>query len=144
MEVCMTSVAFFNQFSQLKEKFRNFFTHKKKVTALDNYSTVVPIKHKDYLVLIKKCLSSGFLGHKEADFLSYLIDKYFGEENFIDWTHRTRWLKSEMLRLSNELNKTLPVQQNLFDMSKFQTSRMPIVPVEILVPQRKHFIGKRV
>jgi len=84
---------------ELKHKFYNFFVHRKKLRALQNYSEASnQFTHHNYLGLIKKCLADGFLTVKEADFLSYMLEKY--EINFLDWSHRTLWLKEEMRKMA--------------------------------------------
>lgn len=138
----MSKTYLFDRVSDLKEKFKNFFIHKKKLQALENYSSVVNFKHKDYLILIKKCMADGFLGEEEATFLSHMVDKYFDEQHFLDWTHKTKWLKSEINRLTSNYHK--PIEQaSLFDwsQSRNQTSH---VPFELLAQQQKHQPIRRV
>lgn len=112
----MPSQYLFDKVSDLKDKLKNFFTHKKKLKALNTYSEVVPFQHRDYLKLIKKCMADGFLGDKEAEFLCYLLEKY--ELNYLDWSHKTKWLKEEMNRLERQYNKPRPVQGTFFDLDK--------------------------
>lgn len=87
----------FEKTDELQRKFYNLVGHKKKVKALENYSEVGTFKHNDYLLLLRKCISEGFLGEVEADFLTYMIKKY--DVNFLDWSHKTKWLKEEIERL---------------------------------------------
>lgn len=122
--------------SVLKEKFKNFFLHKKKLQALENYSCAVPFQHKDYLLLIKRCMADGFLGEKEADFLCYMIEKY--EVNFLDWSHKTKWLKGEIERLAANYRKEqgVPQQMSMFDFSQLRPSMASNVPFELLAKQQ--------
>lgn len=65
-------------------------------------------------------MSNGFLGDQEADFLNHMVDKYFVQYNFLDWTHKTQWLKAEMTRLNKESVKIKPRQTDMFDSPKFK------------------------
>ena len=100
-----TNHGVFDMIEALKSKFKRFFYHKKKLMALENYAGVGTFKHKDYLILIKKCMADGFLGEHEASFLTYMVDKYFPDSNFLDWTHRTKWLKGEISRLTQHVEE---------------------------------------
>lgn len=137
----MSNTYLFDKIFELKEKFKNFFTHKKKMQALDNYSSVVPFQHKDYLLLIKKCMNDGFLGEKEADFLTYMLEKY--EVNFLDWSHKTRWLKGEMTRLAGKYQEPQAIQPFLFDFEKLQKPIAANVPFELLAQHQKQQIARR-
>jgi hypothetical protein len=139
--VTMTYLNLFDRVSDLKEKFKKFFTHKKKIKALENYSECVPFEHKDYLTLIKRCMNDGFLGEKESDFLTYMLEKY--EINFLDWFHRTKWLKSEMQRLQGFYKKETPYQLNMFDMGPLKNSSMANVPFEVLAEQHRKTMAMR-
>ena len=110
----MLSDTLFDKIGELKEKFKCLFVHKTKLKALENYSSAVAFPHKDYLVLIKRCMGNGFLGDKEAEFLSYILERY--EINFLDWSHKTKWLKGEISRIKEEdQKKQIEEQLNLFD-----------------------------
>lgn len=128
----MPSTYLFDKLPDLKEKFKNFFAHKKKMQALDNYSNCAPFQHKDYLLLIKKCMAHGFLGEKEAEFLCYMIEKY--ALNFLDWSHRTNWLKGEMVKLA----ANFPTQERkitqlpLFDYDKMKVPNVAAMPFQLL------------
>ncbi len=130
----MSDVYLFDQITDLKEKFKNFFSHKKKMQALDNYSLCAPFQHRDYVLLIKKCMADGFLGEKEADFLCYMLEKY--ALNYLDWAHRTNWLKVEMVKLAANYPKEAPqvkvAQLPLFDYDKLKTVSAASVPFEML------------
>lgn len=125
----------FNKLDEFREKFQHLYVHKKKVLALENLSQAVAFQHNDYLILIKRCMRAGFLSAEENSFLVYLVGKYFGDKNFLDWTHRTPWLKREMRRLAAPTIKLTPVQQDLFNWNKLReqhvklsTPMMPSTP----------------
>jgi hypothetical protein len=133
----MSSGYLFDNISDLNQKFKNFFCHKKKMHALDNYSNCAPFQHKDYLMLIKKCMADGFLGEREADFLCYMLDKY--TLNYLDWAHKTKWLKEEMAKLAANYPKDEPKkaeQLPLFDYDRLKVTNAASVPFEMLA-QRK-------
>jgi hypothetical protein len=135
-------VYLFDKLEEFKEKFQHLLVHEKKILALDNLSQSVPFNHMDYLVLIKKCLKNGFLSPEENSFLVYLVGKYFSDKNFLDWTHRTHWLKGEMRRLSRENKPAKTVmQQDLFNWSKLReqtlSAKMPAMPLASQSPQRQ-------
>lgn len=133
----MPTTYLFDKISDLKEKFKNFFQHKKKMQALDNYSSVAPFQHKDYLVLIKRCMADGFLGEKEAEFLCYMLEKY--ELNYLDWSHKTNWLKGEMNKLSANYPKeeARVAQLPLFDYDKLKATNAASVSFDMLSKQYK-------
>lgn len=125
----------FDKVSDLKDKLKNLFTHKKKLKALDNYSEVVPFQHKDYLKLIKKCMADGFLADEEIAFLNYMIKKY--EVNYLEWSHKTKWLKQEMNRLANKYDKPRPVQGTFFDLDKVNIPMPENVPLNAWIAKQK-------
>lgn len=125
----MTVSYLFDKFAELKEKFKSFLFHKKKLQALNNYSQVTQFPHRKYLPMIKAAMDDGFLGEKECDFLGYLLQKY--ELNFLDWCHRTRWLKSEMRRIAHNVKPKVVEQPLLFDLDK--VAKTPVnIPLEML------------
>lgn len=131
----------FDKLEDFREKFQHLYVHKKKVLALENLSQAVVIQHNDYLILIKRCMREGFLSAEENSFLVYLVAKYFSDKNFLDWTHRTPWLKQEMRRLSRANPKRTPMQQDLFNWNKMQdqqrTLTTPLMPISAPVAQRQ-------
>lgn len=129
----------FDKITVLKEKFKDFFTHKKKFQALENYSSAVPFEHKDYLLLIKRCMADGFLGEKEADFLCYMLDKY--QVNHLDWSHKTKWLKGEIERLSCHYKpkEVMPA----FDFSMLSPKMDSKIPFELLAQHQKQQQSRR-
>ncbi len=135
----MPSTYLFDKLPDLKEKFKIFFLSKKKMQALDNYSTCAPFQHKDYLNLIKRCMSDGFIGERESDFLCYMLEKY--AVNFLDWAHKTNWLKAEMVRLAANYPKEERVEAKkveqlpLFDYKKAKSAAS--VPFEMIARQSR-------
>ncbi len=127
----MQPLNIFEEVSEFKEKFKQFFFHKKKLHALENYAQVGTFQHRDYLILIKRCMEGAFLDEKEAEFLCYLAEKYFSKGTYLDWTHKTNWLKNEMERVSRQQRKQQHIQYTLFDMDR-TAARGMAVPVEIM------------
>jgi hypothetical protein len=136
----MEKTTFFEKANSLKEKFFSFFQHKKKVRALDNYALCAPFYHQDYLGLIRKCMSQAFLDRQEADFLDHLLAKY--EISYLDWAHRTRWLKAQMQELSDQRQR-VPEPQIQFNFDKRPNTPVH-VPIEILMPQKGYRPIRRV
>lgn len=130
----------FDKLEEFRDKFQHLYVHKKKVLALENLSQAVVFQHNDYLLLIKRCMRDGFLTVEENKFLVYLVGKYFSDRNFLDWTHRTPWLKQEMRRLSRANPKRTPVQQDLFNWNKLRDQHLrlttPMIPVTTALAQR--------
>ena len=85
---------FFEKLGILKNKFMSLFQHEKKVKAIENFSEGQVFPHKDYLLLIKRCMSDGFLEEKESGFLDHMLSKY--EINYLEWSHRTKWIKQQI------------------------------------------------
>lgn len=109
---------------ELKDRFKSFFQHKKKVTALENFSDTDGFGHRPYLDLVKHCMHQGFLGEKESDFLDHMLSRY--EINYLDWSHRTKWLKGE---IAKNRKAAEPIQTYF----QFTRQSTPVhVPVQIL------------
>lgn len=128
----MSNTYLFERVGELKDKFFNLFQHKKKIKALENYSNVAPFHHKKYLRMIESCIDDGFLEDKETEFLDHMLQKY--EVNYLDWAHKTRWLKKTMEDMSQEHSVVVEQFQLPFrNMPKpsFQ------VPVQLLMNQNK-------
>jgi hypothetical protein len=116
----------FESIPAFQQKFKNFLQQRKKVAALDHYQTAAPFKHRDYLTLIKRCMKREFLDEREAGFLDHLLDKY--EIRYLDWAHKTRWLKQQMAQMAQKPSKT---PQILFDFAK--RLEVPInIPFEVM------------
>ena len=130
----MSNTYLFDKVSELREKFSTLFKHKKKLKALENYSNAAPFQHKKYLHLIKTCMDDGFLQDKEADFLDHMLKKY--EVNFLDWSHKTRWLKNEIKKMASERVEETH-QYTFFDLNKKKEESYS-VPLELLANQHKH------
>lgn len=123
----MSKSYLFDKVSELKDKFSKFFQHRKKLKALENYSEVGCFQHKNYLTLIKHCMTESFLEEKEADFLDHMLNKY--ELNYLDWAHRTKWLKSQMAEIASE---TLYGDRQMYiDFNK--TASAPKMPFELML-----------
>ena len=136
----MTATYIFDKVTEIKEKFKNFFNHKKKLAALKNFAQVAPFRHRNYLVLIEKCLDDGFLEDKDADYLGYLIGRY--EVNYLDWSMKTRWLRAQLGIPLNKVTRPRPQQMTIFDFDKKKPA--PAVPLEILAAQQNASYSRRV
>lgn len=133
----MTNETLFDRVVELKERFKNFWNQKKKIKALENYASVAPFHHNKRLLLVKQCMDEGFLDEDDAWYLGKMVDKYFNSENYLDWTHRTRWLKKKMRNMVSE-NAYQPLQQmTIFDLDKPRQSVTPNVPMEVLAAAQK-------
>ena len=128
----MDKRSLFDRVPELKERFRKFFQHRKKIAALENYSTTVNFSHKNYLTLVKECLKDGFLGEKEAEFLDYMLACY--EVNYLDWAHKTKWLKTQMNERAQVSHKLRPYQI-LFDFDRVKETPVH-VPTALIAMQQ--------
>lgn len=136
----MSGIYLFEKVNDLKDKFKRFFVSKKKLKALENYSECAPFEHKDYLNLIKRCMNNGFVGEPEADFLSYMIDKY--EVRFLDWAHKTKWLKNQMQHMKSKNFKPQMEHPTFFDLMKEKQQNLGMhIPLEVLASQRNRQKG---
>lgn len=113
----------FEKVSELKEKFKSLFQHKKKIAALENYSLAAPFTHRNQLTLIKNCMNDGFLDDEEARFLEHMLKKY--ELNYLDWSHKTKWLKNQIRSMAA---KKSPDPQFFFDWDRKPTTPIQIPP----------------
>lgn len=121
----------FDKVPELKEKFRKCFQQRKKIAALENYSTSVKFPHKSYLLLVKECMKDGFLGQEESEFLDYMLNRY--HLNYLDWAHRTKWLKQQMEEGIAVSNRFRPYQI-LFNFDKVQQTPVHI-PIALIADQ---------
>lgn len=137
----MAAGSILEKVDMLKQKFKHFFTHKKKLRALENYSEVAEFHHKDYLPLIQKCMEDGFLGQAEGDFLGHLIDRY--QLDFLTWAHRTKWVKEEMSRILTANQKKNDIQLTMFNFEQMRKESIKKVPVNLL-PKSKPMARNRV
>jgi len=122
----MEKITIFDKITEFKEKIVNFFQHRKKVRALENYSSVAPFHHRKYLMLIKSCMKNSFLDLQEERFLDHMLSKY--QIKYLDWTYQTKWLKKEMRQIAA---KRPPQPQILFNFDKQATTPL-VIPVQIL------------
>lgn len=133
----MENESLFDNLSGLKEKFQHFYQHRKKITALENYSSTVKFHHKSYLALIKECMKEGFLGEEEMMFLEFMLKRY--ELNYLDWAHRTKWLK-DILEQTRPKSKPKAVQM-LID---FEKTRTPVyIPHELIARAQSNQVAQR-
>lgn len=116
----------------LKEKFSHYRQQKKQLRALELYASVAPFQHAHYLFILRECVEGTFLGQKEADFLDHMLEKY--DLNYLDWSHRSPWLKREMVRVRDECKAA--VQLTMFGEKRsdsFQKQRdFPRMPLHLL------------
>lgn len=122
----------FNDAKDLQNKFEEFNLHHKQMRSLENYSAALPLKEKCYLVLIKRCMADGFLDEEAATFLNYMIRKHFSGRNFLNWAHRTPWLKAQMKALEAHYTPQQIQQMDMFQAPKERSLFVPSVPVELL------------
>jgi hypothetical protein len=124
----MAMECLFDKVSELTDKFKRFFQQKKKVAAMENFSSVgnVPQKSRNFLMLIKTCLNDGFLDQEDADFLDRMIRKH--ELNYLDWSHKTKWLKEKMNSMVQN-PPPIPKPQMYFDFDKKPAT--PNYPIEL-------------
>ena len=135
----MANTCLFDKVAELKEKFATFFQHRKKLKALENYSSAIPFQHRKYLYLIKNCMEDGFLHQEEAQFLDHMLKKY--EVNYLDWAHKTKWLKEQIATLTKA--EPEPIKQYVM----FNEPAAPKynVPLEILnkqINKQKQLVGR--
>lgn len=138
-----------------KEKFSRFFVHRKKLKALENYGEVAKFKnvHHEGFKLLKNFAESGFLEQKDEEYLDHLLDRY--SIKFLDWSHKTAWLKEKMERMKlhqNQRNPSRPVksfvkrpqyvQMSLFDLIDKNTS--PEIPLNLIANQQQPSLSRRV
>ncbi len=137
----MSTPQLFEQTEQLQQKFSSAFIHRKKLRALENYSTVAPFQHKNYLEILRQCMSAGFLDETESGFLGHMLKKY--EVNFLDWAHRTMWLKGEMKRLNAHYNPPVLKQADLFEQKTFMPPMPKITPFDFNSTFTRDFYSRR-
>lgn len=115
----------FERTDVLKPLFSSFFQHKKKVRALENFAEAEVVTYTNELSLIKSCLENRFLSKKGSDFLEELLEE--NRVNYLDWSHRTRWLKSQIQARKRERAELPKIQQAFFDFARPQ----PQVPLSL-------------
>lgn len=119
--------------TDLKLRFAEFYQHRKKAKSLENYSINPKFSHKNYLQLIKGCLGDGFLEEVESKFLDHMLKKY--QLNYLDWAHRTKWLKRKMQEVDSPKSKKAAPIQTFFP---FMKSDPPVhVPITIVAGATK-------
>lgn len=139
------------QANEFKEKYSNYFQHKKKVRALENLNSVqeFEVKHSFSLTTIKSFLNDGFLEQEEEKFLDWLLSKY--EIDYLEWAYRTKWLKDQMQRISRKNSKQKeaqkqkePVKQLYMDFGKVEKIKDPSynIPLNLLHKQKNGFANR--
>jgi len=125
---------------EFKDKFGRFFVHKKKLKALSNYSSTLPIEknHKTAIKLIETFADAGFLEEEDVTYLNHLLERY--EVKFTEWAHKTKWLQQHMKKLADEKRGVQPKPQykevTIFEfMEKKKSEQVVSVPLEILAQQ---------
>jgi hypothetical protein len=124
----MEQTYLFDRLAELKEKFSCFFQHHKQIKALENFSYGGLFHHRYYLELVKHCMKEGFLGEKEAEFLTYMLERY--KVNYLDWAHKTKWLK-ERMKEQRQISKTPKAVQSFFN---FEVKTVPLTIPQKLIP----------
>lgn len=86
----------FANIKSLQTKFSNLFKQRKQLRALENYSAVKAFSRAEHKVFsaITYCLKGEFIQPEDADWISTKLEKL--EINYLDWTHKTKWLKEQM------------------------------------------------
>ena len=129
----------FDKVSYLKDRFKSFFVHKKKVAALENYASCMPVRYLDELRLIKLCMASRFLTEKGAAFLEEILDEH--QLVYLDWAHKTKWLKSQMAARKPKRTAD-PKQLMLFDLDSKRQSTPIDVPLELLAASQSRMAAR--
>ena len=127
-----------DQVDTLKGKFRQLYIHQKMLRALENYDEAIQVQHNGYLSLIKRGWLDGFLDEETSHFLNHMISKKFAQEDYLNWTYKTRWLKKRMAEVQKEHAGPRSVQPDMFDAAR---KRMPIpnIPVGLLGKKAPNF-----
>ena len=126
----------FDKLSELKDKFKGFFQHRKKIAALENYSSAGKFYHKNYLSLVKECMNEGFLEEQESSFLDHMLQRY--ELNYLDWAHRTKWLKNEIKQ--KQAQQKPRIIQEFFNFDRKDT---PVnVPISVLMAKTSQSVKR--
>lgn len=107
----MANTAFLDNIPELKNKFDKLHVHKKKIKAIEIYTDVQPINQqdKDYFEILKRCVKRGFPTEMHEQLIKFLLDEY--HVNFLEWSHRTKWLKQKMNKMREENRKPQYVQK---------------------------------
>ncbi len=126
----------FDTMHEFKEMFKRLFVFKKKLKALENFSETTNFSHKNQLKLLRDCVESGIPDEKDEEYLSHLLNRY--QLRWLDWAHKTNWLKAEIKRHSCRMPKQAPAvakgpfQFSLFEWGDRQKQQTSNVPVELL------------
>lgn len=136
----MTSEKIFGKISDLKQKFKNFFQQRKQIAALENYSRVKKFSVAETVVMdtIKFCMKGQFLEEEDNKWIQGKLKRI--EINYLDWSHRTRWLKQEIEKRKVDQPAPVSHQPYSFDREFPQLQ----IPIELLIENQKARISKRI
>lgn len=130
----MNGEQIFEHMAELKIKFKDFFQQRKQMTALENHSIVKAFNEAEREVFgtIRYCMKGAFLEDEDAEWIAKKLKKL--EINYLDWAHRTKWLK-EQLNQAQSAKKPKIIQTTMFDyLPKHPTMQ---VPVQVMAKQIK-------
>lgn len=126
----------FNKTNEFKNRFQRLTRNQKEVRALENFSTISYFPHRHHLTLVRACMKNGFLDDPTCQFLSHMLKKY--DVDYLDWSHKTPWLKREMAQIIQNAQKRVKPPQICFDFDK--KAKVPIaIPTEVLMGKRIGF-----
>lgn len=113
------------EIEEIKEKFSKFYQHRKQINALQNYNLVKSMSRQENKLFrcVKECIQIGFLDGADESYLSHLLEKM--EINYLDWSHKTKWVKSQISKKSEKIHKVIPVQ-TYFDFAREPTVQIPL------------------
>lgn len=139
----MSSTCLFEKVTELKESFKKSFIHRKKHKSLKTYSEVVdlPEEQTAAMSLLEYKMKSGFLSDKLASFLDVFLEE--NEINFLDWSHKTKWLKNKIQEMKKDQVLAKTVQLTMFDYPQMKQYAAPHVPFELLAKMQKGRMERR-
>jgi hypothetical protein len=112
------------KYDEIREKFRVFCVHRKKIKALENFSEVKRFPGSKYISILKELIKDGFLEREEAEFLEYQLEK--AECNFYIWNHKTKWVKSQILRAKTVRKPSMQLTLPLDGVKAIKVPAMPM------------------
>lgn len=131
------------KYQEFKEKFNNFFIQKKKVKAIENFTSVADLpvevtkKVGRHISYIKDVMNEGFLDNEEETFLNHIIAKL--EIDAFSWAHKTKYIKAEMARMM-EARRPVKEYQMMFPIDRLTPAVN--VPVELLVNSKSQKVAR--
>lgn len=130
-------------FEFLRDQYRRFWVHKKKVRALENFAEANFFEGQKYIPILKEILSDGFLDEEEEKFLDHQIQKV--QIDALTWAHKTSWVKAEARRLKQAaFNSAKHDAQILMPFLNGIPRSTVKVPVHLLAFNGSKMPGKRV